>query len=411
METTESMRNPSYLNGMSAKKVFIKDGKINRIGNVQHEARDAREWWLDLKNKVLFPGFVDVHVHLDKAFTWPKVTNRSGTLKEAIANYQANQDNMTVEEMTKRMALAVQYALKHGTTAIRTHLDYGSPAYLEKVIQAFQSVQSAYADDIYLEAVLMCPHEIDSEAEAHIKWAMGEGIRLLGGAPHLSTSPQANIDKIFDLAVYFGADVDLHVDESDDPNVNTIKDVCHYTVQAQYEGRVVAGHCTSLAAMDEAEAAEVMAMIKEAGVGIVTLPATNLYLMGRNDVGLIRRGLTRVKDLLERGIPVAVASDNVRDPFHPYGKADLLQMILLASYATHMTAEHEIDMLFKMITHIPARMMRLDNYGLNVGDFADFVVLPVDDPKMVLAELPVSREVWKNGRKLLSVEESVVWHR
>lgn len=405
------MRHLANANSISNKKVFIQDGKISRVVSIEDKAPDQNDSCLNLKNKVLFPGFVDVHVHLDKAFTWPNITNRSGTLKEAIANYQANQHTMTVEDMKKRMALNVQYALRHGTTAMRTHLDFGTPAYLEKVVQAFQSVKETYAGDIYLEAVLMCPHEIEAKDEQLIKWALREGIDLLGGAPHLSPYPRANIDKIFDIAVSFNVDVDLHVDESDDPRVNTITDVCHFTVQARYEGRVTAGHCTSLAAMDQAEADEVMALIKEARVGIVTLPATNLYLMGREDVGLIRRGLTRVKELIARGIPVAVASDNVRDPFHPYGKADLLQMILLASYAAHMTSEHEMDKLFEMITHIPASMMGLESYGLNVGDWADFVVMPGDDPKLLLAELPVSREVWKHGRKVCSVTKDVAWHR
>lgn len=405
------MRHFVHLNSVSNKKLFIKNGKISRIVSIEDKDYDQDDLCLNLKNKVLLPGFVDVHVHLDKAFTWPNINNRSGTLREAIANYQANQHNMTVKDIEERMAKNVRYALRHGTTAMRTHLDYGSPTYLEKVVQAFQSVKANYADDIYLEAVLMCPHEIDAKAEQHIKWAIREGISLLGGAPHLSSSPRANINKIFDLAVSFDIDIDLHVDESDNPNVKTIKDVCHYTRQAQYEGRVIAGHCTSLAAMDQTEAEEVMAMIKEAHVGIVTLPATNLYLMGRNDVGFIRRGVTRVKELLERSIPVAVASDNVRDPFHPYGKADMLQMILLTSYATHMTSEQEMNKLFEMITYIPAGMMGLKNYGLSVGDSADFVIVPADDPKMVLAEMPTSREVWKNGRKICSVSESVIWHR
>jgi cytosine deaminase len=395
---------------LSLKDLTIEDGRFTSIKDAgPYISTSAKNKVVDVEGRVVLPSFVDVHMHLDKALTWPAIHNYSGTLAEAVWRYEEAQEHMDVDSIEERMKATILKSIQHGTTAIRTHLNYSTPSYLYKVVEAFQKVQSYFSDSITLEAVLMCPFEMTKEVEKDIQWAITNGINLLGGAPHLAQYPKENIAKIFELASSLNVNIDLHIDESDDPAVKTLDDVCKWTIQTGYQGRVVAGHCTSLSAMDESEAFELMELAQNAQIGIVTLPSSNLFLMGRQDKGLIRRGLTRVKQLMELNIPLAAASDNIQDPFHPYGKADLLQIALLTSYGAHLTAEKDMEKLIEMITSVPARLMNLDGYGIGVGDWADFIIFDITDLRMILTELPTTRESWRRGHPICRVTESITW--
>ncbi|MEH7522562.1 amidohydrolase family protein [Bacillus sp. JJ1503] len=392
------------------KDLTIENGRFTSLTDAdEHLTKSPQLLIVDVEGRVVLPGFVDVHMHLDKALTWPAIPNHSGTLSEAIWRFEDAQNQMDVNSITERMTATILKAIQHGTTAIRTHLNYSTSSYLHQVVEAFQKVQSYFSDYITLEAVLMCPFDITKEVEKDIRWAVNNGINLLGGAPHLAENPQLNLAKIFELAVSLDVNIDLHIDESDDPTVKSLEDVCQWTIQTGYQGRVVAGHCTSLSAMSELEAHELMSLVQKAQIGIVTLPSSNLFLMGREDKGLIRRGLTRVKQMLELNISVAAASDNIQDPFHPYGKADLLQIALLASYGAHLTTEEEMEKLIEMITSVPAELMKLQGYGIGAGNWADFIILDITDKKMILSELPTSRETWRRGQPICRISESITW--
>ncbi|AZU62133.1 amidohydrolase family protein [Neobacillus mesonae] len=410
MKARTVIHNARIVGSPNLKDLTIENGRFTSVTKAEEYITKSPQLHIvDVNGKVVLPGFVDVHMHLDKALTWPAIQNYSGTLYEAIWRFEDAQNQMDVNSITDRMTATILKAIKHGTTAIRTHLNYSTSSYLHNVIEAFQKVQSNLSNYITLEAVLMCPFDITKEVEKDIRWAINNGINLLGGAPHLSENPKTNLAKIFELAVSLDANIDLHIDESDDPTVKSLEDVCNWTIQTDYQGRVVAGHCTSLSAMGESEAHELMSLVRKAQIGIVTLPSSNLFLMGRQDSGLIRRGLTRVKQLLELNIPVAAASDNIQDPFHPYGKADLLQIALLTSYGAHLTTEEEMEKLMEMITYVPAELMNLQGYGIGVGNWADFVILDTTDIKMILSELPTSRETWRRGQPICQVSESIAW--
>ncbi|MED4206379.1 amidohydrolase family protein [Neobacillus mesonae] len=410
MKARTIIRNARILGSSGLKDLTIENGRFTCVTDAGvHDSNSPQLQVVDIEGKVVLPGLVDVHMHLDKTLTWPAIKNYSGTLSEAIWRFEDAQNQMDVNSITERMTATILKAIKHGTTAIRTHLNYSTSSYLHNVVEAFQKVKSCLSDFITLEAVLMCPFDITKDVEKDIRWAINNGINLLGGAPHLAENPKVNLAKIFEIAVSLDVNIDLHIDESDDPTVKSLEDVCNWTIQTDYQGRVVAGHCTSLSAMGESEAHELMSLVRKAQIGIVTLPSSNLFLMGRQDRGLIRRGLTRVKQLLELNIPVAAASDNIQDPFHPYGKADLLQIALLTSYGAHLTAEEEMEKLLEMITSVPAGLMNLQCYGIGVGNWADFVILDSTDIKMILPELPSSRETWRRGQPICRVSESVSW--
>ncbi|MBX9976594.1 amidohydrolase family protein [Cytobacillus firmus] len=404
------IRNARLLGYEDLKNVLIEGEKFASIVNANNpEELQLYHNEIDINGKLIVPGFVDIHMHLDKAYTWPAIQNRSGTLTEAIINYEIALEQMNVSDLVRRMTTTVENSIRHGTTSIRTHLNYSNPNYMRKAVEAFNRVKDVYKNLIDLEAVLMLPFEIDFREEKEIRWAVENGIALLGGAPHLAQCPQKNLYKIFELATEMDVKIDLHIDESDDPSVKMLKDVCEWVIKEKYSHRIIAGHCTSISAMDENEAGELIYMVREANIGIVTLPSSNFYLQGRQDKGIIRRGLTRVKDFLKAGVPVAAASDNIQDPFHPYGKADMLQTALLTSYGAHMNSNKEVLKLIEMVTAIPAEFMELEKYGLDEGKKADFVIINCNDIESALSSQTAERETWKNGQSVCRVQEKIEW--
>lgn len=174
--------------------------------------------------------------------------------------------------------------------------------------------------------------------------------------------------------------------------------IAEHTIRYGYQGRVTADHLCSLSAMTENDAQHVIAKMKEAGLNAVTLPAVNLYLQGREDHGLVRRGTTRIRELLAEGIPLAAASDNIQDPFHPFGRGDLIQIAQITSYAAHMGSERDLVQLLRMITDIPAEITGRYEYGIEEGHDCNFVVTDASDVTQLLSGTKMSRWVYASGR-------------
>jgi cytosine deaminase len=198
----------------------------------------------------------------------------------------------------------------------------------------------------------------------------------------------------------------MHVDESGDPNDLAILELCRATRRHQWEGRVTAGHLCSLEAVEPAKANEVISQIADAGITVVSLPSCNLYLQGREDTTCVRRGVTRVREMLERGINVCYASDNVRDAFNPFGNADMLEVGLIMAHAAHMGDLEGFRRVVEMGTVNPARTFHRGRpVGLTVGVSADLVVLDETDPDQVIVTQPERLKVYKAGRLVAENEQ------
>ncbi|MFS0724415.1 amidohydrolase family protein [Paenibacillus sp. 1P07SE] len=369
---------------------------------------------VDLRGRLLLPGLVDSHMHLDKAFTIQSVGNRSGTLREAIDNYSAAAPGFTKEQIKTRMREAVRQAAAYGTTSIRSHLDFNCREGIDvamRTVYAALELKEEMKDVMELQFFPMCPYDPGSGpvAEAYEE-ALRLGLDGVGGAPHLSADPEGSIAQLFRLADKLDMPIDLHADENDDPNVRTVELIAEQTLRYGYQGRVAAGHLCSLSAMDQATAEGIMRKMADAGLRAITLPGANMYLQGRGDRGLVRRGVTRVKELAEAGVPVAVASDNIQDPFHPFGRGDLLQIGLLSAYASHLASEQELLMLLRMMTDIPAAILGLTDYGVRPGRQADFVIFDARTVNDVLSWLPAGRWVGRKG-EWISVNRELSWRR
>ncbi|WP_416148673.1 amidohydrolase family protein [Salipaludibacillus sp. HK11] len=375
--------------------------------------KSVQKW--DVNRKIILPGLIDAHVHLDKAFTIDQIGNESGTLLEAIKNFRSSAPTFSKEMIKKRMEKTVKHALSFGTMALRSHLDFpviDDGEIAKRTFDAALEIKEEMKDLAQLQFFPMCDFTQLSKKCLEI---LEEGLRLgldgIGGAPHLSDNPKQNIKQMFELAEKHGKPIDLHSDESDDPTVETVNEIARQTIQFGFEGNVNVGHLCSLSAMDQEKAETTIRNIADAKLNVITLPGANMYLQGRQDNGLIRRGVTRVKELREAGVKIAVASDNIQDPFHPFGKGDLIEIGKLSTYASHMNSEKDKLNTVRMITEVPAELLGLeDYYGIEREKSVSFTVYDATSVNDLFSWTPVGRSVFNKDHWVCITKQQQIWY-
>jgi cytosine/creatinine deaminase len=378
-----------------------------RIVGIDTTARPARES-IDVGGRLVTPGLVESHIHLDKALLGDRVVSTAGTLEEAIRLTGEAKRAFTVDDIRDRARRVLDVAVRAGTTAMRSHVEV-DPIVGLAGLEALLPLREEYAPALDLQLCAF-PQEGIVKApgtEALLRRALTLGADLVGGCPYNDSDGLEHIRIVFALATAFGVDADFHVDFADEPEHLHVREIAAQTVRAGWQGRVAVGHLTELAAVPGFRQDEIIAEIAAAGVGVICLPATDLYLMGRRDDGNVRRGLTPVRRLLDAGVPVALASNNVRNPFTPVGTADLSHMAFVAAVAAHMGTPADLRALLTTITLHPARLLRLPDYGLAPGCYADLVVWDCAQPEDVVAVLPPRRLVIKRGRVTIEAHHEV----
>lgn len=383
--------------------IGIRDGRIAAIE--EHLDRKGDEE-IDAEGRAALPGFIEPHLHLDKAFLHRRMPARLGTLDEAIRVTGILKAKQEREDVLERSRRVLDMAIANGTTLIRAHPDVDPIQGLIGVETALE-LQEEYRDLIDLQIVAF-PQEGILKTTGVLELmekALDLGADVVGGCPYNELSwddTRAHIDRVFKLAVERGHPVDMHVDFADDASDQRFASteyIARKTIELGYQGRVALGHVTSLASLTPERLEPLIALLREADITIVTLPATDTYLGGRRDIVNPRRGVTPVRALAKGGVNVAYSSNNVRNAFTPFGKADPLQIgNLLAHLIQFGTPEHQADIL-KMSTNNAARAVGLnDSYGLAVGKQADFMILDTLVVADALLDLPARSWVFKRGR-------------
>ncbi|MFN0304626.1 MAG: amidohydrolase family protein [Burkholderiales bacterium] len=358
---------------------------------------------IDAAGRLAIPGFIEPHIHLDKALILDSVRpNVSGTLTEAIEIIWERKRRYEVDEIAERAGRVIEAAISNGVTYIRTHVDVDNIGGL-RPIEGVAKARERYRHAATIQIVAF-PQEgiLRNAGTEKLMWeAMERGADVVGGMPFNEDSRDASVRHIeiaFQIAKRFDADIDMHVDETDDPLARTLEILADQTVANGWHGRVTAGHTCALAGYPDDYADAVMNKVAAAKMHMITNPATNLMLQGRLDRQPKRRGITRVQELLDRGINVSFGQDCVKDTFYPFGQNDMLEVAFLASHAAHLSMPDQIESVFAMPTINAAKILRLKDYGLVPGNPANVVVIDATSAAEAIRFQPPRRWVIARGR-------------
>jgi cytosine/creatinine deaminase len=381
---------------------FTRLNPLNKGGNIVSPDHE-----IDFGGRVLLPGFVESHCHLDKTMSLGSegLENTSGTLLEAIERWYPSKLSRSKDDFKRRATFALNQAIAKGTTALRSHIDMDADKGLE-VLEVMQELKQDFKDKLPLELVALGrPGTL--EGDALMAEALKNGIDIVGGCPHITPDPVACMKSALDLAERFDRPVDLHMDEDENPDVLDLDELAEMVKARGLQGRVTADHCCSLSVQPKHVQEKVIEQVSEAGISIVSLPAVNLMLQGHTQP--MTRGLVPIKKLLAHNVTVAVGSDNVRDPFQPMGNYDLLWQANLAVHAAHLTSPSERRVALELVTTQPAKILGLQNYGLDIGCKADMVILDAYDLDSALAMMAPRLRVYKAGKLVYKQEISETW--
>jgi len=356
---------------------------------------------LEAGGRVVWPCPVDVHTHLDKAHIWPRAANPDGSFMAALETVEADRSrHWRAADLEARMEFGLRCALAHGTAAIRSHLDSDPPQH-RTTWPVFAALRERWAGRIAFHGVSICMMDCYRGREgAALADLVAECGGLLGGFPLMGPELAADLRRLFALAGERGLDVDLHVDETLDPGSRVLEAVAEAVLETGFAGRVTCGHGCSLATQEEDQVRRSLDRVARAGIAIVSLPMCNLYLQDRSPGRTPRwRGVTLLHEIRARGIPLAVASDNCRDPFFAYGDHDMHEVFREAVRIGHL--DHPLEGWVETVTATPARIMGLEQAGRIVaGGPADLVLFKGRSLNEVLARPETGRLVLRRGRAL-----------
>ncbi|HEU0058422.1 MAG TPA: amidohydrolase family protein [Hyphomicrobiaceae bacterium] len=349
---------------------------------------------------LVVPGLVETHIHLDKSCIIDRCSIREGSLKEAIAETARAKRAFTEDDILERAQATLERAILAGTMHMRTHVEV-DPRVGLKGFRAMRELARRYQWAVDL-SICVFPQEgllNDAGCEALLLEACQAGADLIGGCPYADTQPIEHIARIFAIARRFDLAVDFHLDFDLDASWMHLDEVVRQTEHAGYGGRVTVGHVSKLSAVPSARQIEIARRLAEAGVAVTVLPATDLFLMGRDSDYNVPRGVTRADRLAQHGVTCSLASNNVLNAFTPFGDASLIRMANLYANVAQLGRGEDFERCFDMITGAAAKLLQLDGYGLAVGDHADLLVLPCQNVAAAVTELAQPSMGFKRGRR------------
>lgn len=375
------------------KDISIKDGRIVQVS--EDIDRTSAKTVIDAEGKLIVPTFMDTHMHIDKAFTMKD----DDTLSLIAACNNSDWNDMTYfdktrdeiyEEIMEHSSRVVEMCVKHGTTLIKTNLLF-TPAWGTVALDAMMDLKKKYKGYCEIQNGVNFPPEFREELIAATKKGKTD---YIAGYPHLTPDHAAETDDCFAIAREYGLPVDLHCDESDCVNLDCFEYIIKRTKDYHMEGMVTCGHVTGLNAnkMPEDMARSAIERAADVKLNVTSLTSCNMYLMNAT-----RRGPTRVRQLVEAGVNVAVASDNIRDTFRPFGNCNLIEEALLTAQVHKFGTSEWLHKTMEMITYNPAINAMAKDYGLKEGCKADLNILDADMPETAIISKAKCLYVLKDG--------------
>ena len=381
----------------STTTVRLAGGVVCAVGEAPHPGDEL----LPAAGRLLLPALAEAHAHLDKAFLAETVPNPTGDLMGAIVSIDAHRHRITQADTQRRAERAARLIAANGATAIRTHADLTEANGLTSVA-ALLHVRDLLADLVHIQVFALADWPTTGPAartqEALIRDAVAMGIDGIGGCPHLEADPCAANEAFLTMAAEAGLPIDLHTDETLDPTRFALEDLAERVLRSGFPHGATASHCVSLGMQTEAVQQRVAEKVAAAGISVVALPSSNLFLQGRDHQVAMPRGLTAIRALRAAGVNVAAGADNLQDPFNPVGRGDCLETAGLMVMAGHVLPHDALE----MVGNAARRAMGLASAGTAIGHVADLVLLPAQSVREAIAFGPAGRTVIRGGRVVAS---------
>jgi len=379
--------------------VTVEDGTIAAVAAPGAAPPPPGATVVDLAGHVLLTAAVEPHAHLDKAFLAERVHNPTGDLLGAIEAMVAARPTLTVEDTVERAERAARLMAANGFTAVRTHADTTLDQGLRSV-EALVEVRRRVADVIDVEVVALTGWPVvgpeGDACKGLLRDALAAGADVVGGCPHLDVATRPATEVYLEIAAEFGVAVDLHTDETLDPRIAGLADLADLVLRTGFPHPVTASHCVSLGMQPLDQQRATAEKVAEAGISVITLPATNLYLQGREHAQATPRGLTAVKVLREAGVNVAAGGDNLQDPFNPMGRACPFETAALSVLAAHL----QPDEAWAAVTTCAAAATARPARSIAPGEPADLIAVTAGSVREAIATGAPRRRVWRRGVEL-----------
>ena len=393
------IKNANLPDGRTGVDIAVDKGRIVEVGP-RLALQAERE--IDAGGRLVTPPFVDSHFHLDSTLSYgqPRV-NQSGTLLEGIELWGEFKSGLTVENVKARAWELCRWAIARGTLAIRSHVDVGDDNLLavEALLELREEIKPYI--DVQLVAFPQDGYFRHSPNAANLERALNMGVDIVGGIPHFERTMAegaASIKALCEIAADRGLQVDMHCDESDDPHSRHIETLTFHTQRLGLHGRVAGSHLASMHSMDNYYVSKLLPLMAEARIHVVANPLINITLQGRHDTYPKRRGMTRVKELMEAGVNVAFGQDALMDPWYSLGSHDMLEVAHMGLHVAQMTGDEQIQQVFAAVTSNGAKVLGLEGYGLEPGCHADMVILQAANPHEALRLKPARLFVIRRGQ-------------
>ncbi|MEL7104890.1 MAG: cytosine deaminase [Pseudomonadota bacterium] len=366
-------------------------------GNIASQSQGPQ---IDMKRAMVLPCFVDMHTHLDKGHIWPRAANPDGTFLGALTTVQADREaNWTADDVRERMQFGLRSAWAHGTKAIRTHLDSIPPQHAIS-FPVFRDLRDEWAGRIELQAACLVSCEKIGGADGFpdVVQTVADSGGILGMVTYPVPDLLGRLDRFLGFASEYGLNIDFHVDETLDPDSETLRDIAQKVIETGFDAKVTVGHCCSLSTQQDARAMDTLDLVARAGIDVVSLPMCNLYLQDRGAGTPRRRGITLVHEMKDRDIPVAFASDNTRDPFYAYGDLDMVEVMRQATRIGHL--DHSRSDWPASFNEIPAAAMGIEAPSLIPGAPADMILFNARSWTEFYARPQADRVVMRGGQAI-----------
>ena len=402
------VKNANLPNGERGFDIGCKGNIITAIEkNISAEAGQV----IEASGHLVSPPFVDPHFHMDATLSLgtPRM-NVSGTLLEGISLWGELKPIQSVEQIFERAMRYCDLAVSMGLGAIRSHVDVCDDTL--KGVEALLEVQKQVSSYLDLQLVAFPQDGVfrDPTALNNLNRALDMGVSVVGGIPHFERTMEDGANSVralCEIAAQRGLMVDMHCDESDDPHSRHIETLAFETQRLGLQGQVAGSHLTSMHSMDNYYVSKLIPLIAEAGVHAIPNPLINIMLQGRHDSYPKRRGQTRVRELRDAGITVGFGSDCVMDPWYSLGKADMLDVAFMGLHVGQLSSRVDMRWCFDAVTKNSAEIMGLEKYGLEVGNYADMVVLQAKDPIEAIRLRPTRLAVIRRGKLISQTTPSV----